>query len=102
MGTCVVFWKTNPNLSPEAIAKAAASIMQKGIYPGKGCEILAWYMCPGGKGVSILEYKDAGPNAEFENWLTWVKELPGIFVEYEAMPAVSALEAVQMVLSKKK
>lgn len=98
----VVFWKVNPAISPEIIAKAAASIMQSGAYPVKGCEILGWYMCPGGRGVSILDYKGDEGDAAYRNWLTWVEKLPGIFVEFETMPAVSALEAVQLVLSKEK
>ncbi|MBC7107287.1 MAG: DUF3303 family protein [Methanomassiliicoccales archaeon] len=98
----VVFWKINPAISPETIAKVAASLMQSGAYPVKGSQVLGWYMCPGGKGVSILEHKGDEGDVAYRNWLLWAEKLPGIFTEFEIMPAVTALEAVQIVLSKEK
>lgn len=53
--------------------------------------------------MAIVEDKsvDAGAN-EFKNWLAYLREMPGFFESYEVLPAVSTLDAVQMVLAKPK
>ena len=102
MAISITFWKLNPNIGPENIAKVAAKIMEKGLFPPEGMEILGWYICPGGKGVTITESKTIDPAVAFKNWLVWVQEMTGFFESYEVLPAVSAQEAIQMVLAKSK
>ncbi|MDD1773228.1 MAG: DUF3303 domain-containing protein [Methanomassiliicoccales archaeon] len=102
MAISITFWKLNPDISPENITKVAAKIMEKGLFPPEGMEILGWYICPGGKGVTITESKTIDPAVAFKNWLVWVQEMTGFFECYEVLPAVSAQEAMQMVLEKKK
>lgn len=96
----VVFWKINTKLKPEDIAKVAAKVMEKGLFPPEGTEILAWYICPGGKGVTITESKGINPAETFRNWMLWVEDMP-FFEEYEVLPAISAADAIQMALRKK-
>jgi hypothetical protein len=98
----VAFWKLNQNVPPENLAKVAAKIMEKGLFPPEGMEILGWYICPGGRGVTISESKTIDPAVAFKNWLVWVQEMTGFFESYEILPAVSAQEAIQMVLAKPK
>jgi hypothetical protein len=98
----VTFWKLNQNVPPENLAKVAAKIMEKGLFPPEGMEILGWYICPGGRGVTISESKTIDPAVAFKNWLVWVQEMTGFFESYEILPAVSAQEAIQMVLAKPK
>ena len=102
MAISITFWKLNPSIGPENIAKVAAKIMEKGLFPPEGMEILGWYICPGGKGVTITESKTIDPAVAFKNWLVWVQEMTGFFEYYEVLPAVSAAEAIQMVLAKPK
>jgi len=98
----VTFWELNPDIPPESIAKVAAKLMEKGLFPPEGMEVIGWYICPGGKGVTITESKTIDPAVAFRNWLIWVQEMTGFFKSYEILPAVSAAEAVQMVLTKPK
>jgi hypothetical protein len=98
----VAFWKLSQSIAPENLAKVAAKLMEKGLYPPEGVEILGWYICPGGKGVTITESKTIDPAVAFKSWLVWVQEMTGFFESYEILPAVSAVEAVQMVLAKPK
>ncbi|MBM3300678.1 MAG: DUF3303 family protein [Deltaproteobacteria bacterium] len=102
MAITITFWKLNPSIKPEEIAKVAAKIMEKGQFPPEGMDILGWYICPGGRGVTITESKTIDPAVAFKNWLVWVQEKTEFFEEYEVQPAVSAQEAIQMVLSKPK
>jgi hypothetical protein len=96
----VTFWTLNPTLPPSKVAEVAAKLMQKGLWPPKDTKILGWYICPGGRGITITETEKtvAHDEALFENWVTWDKELPGIFASYETLPAITAEKAVSIVL----
>ena len=95
----VAFWTLNPNLPPSKIAEVGANLMQKGLYPTKNAKTLAWYACPGGRGVTITEITGAAPDEEaYEGFAMWVKECPGIFSSFEMYPAVTAEKAIEIVL----
>jgi len=93
----VAFWKINPNVSTEDIAKVAVKLMKKGLYPPKGVKILGDYICPGGRGVTITESKSADA---FKDWLYWVQEKKDIYECYEVHPAITSQDAIKIVLGK--
>ena len=95
MAVTVTFWKINPKIRPADVAKVAAKIMEKGLYPPEGMEILAWYICPGGEGVTITESETIDPAEEFKNWMIWVKD-EEFFEYYRTYSAISAAEAIEM------
>jgi hypothetical protein len=96
----ITFWTLNPNLPPSKIAEVAAKLMEKGLFPLKGVKMLGFYICPGGRGVTINEMEDAAAASEnaFEEYAMWMKELPGLITNYETMPAVPAEKAISIVL----
>jgi hypothetical protein len=95
----VTFWTLSPNLPPSKIAEVAAQLMQKGLYPSKNSKTLGWYVCAGGRGVTITEIEGAHPEeVEFENWVMWPKECPGIFASFESHLAVTAEKAVEITM----
>jgi len=94
----VTFWTLNPGVAPAKVAEVAGKLMQKGLYPPKDTKILGWYICPGGKGVTISESEAASGEVAFENYVMWTKELPEMFASYETFPAVSAEKAISIVL----
>jgi hypothetical protein len=95
----VSFWTLNPGLPPGKIAEVAAKLMQKGLFPVKNSKVLAWYVCPGGRGVTIFEAEGAHPDeVAIENWIIWPKENPGIFASLDTYPAVTADKAVEIAL----
>lgn len=94
----VTFWTLNPGIGPSKIAEVAAKLMEKGLWPPKGAKVLGWYICPGGRGVTIMESEDVTGEAFFRIFVMWTKELPGIFASYETLPAVTAEKAVGIVL----
>jgi hypothetical protein len=96
----VTFWRLNPNVSPEEVAKLTMKLMEKKAYPPEGVKVLGFYICPGGKGVTITESQTATSETAFKSWLTWVQERRDLFECYEVMPAVSVEAAVKMALGK--
>ncbi|MDH7508572.1 MAG: hypothetical protein QHH00_04145 [Methanomassiliicoccales archaeon] len=95
----VTFWKLNPGVPPAEVSRIAATLLQKGLYPPAGVKVLAWYLCPGGKGVSIVDIPNGDSATAFKSWLAWVME-KAVFSEYEAMPAITAEEAIKMVAAQ--
>lgn len=100
MTISITFWKLNPNVSPEDVAKVGAKLMEKGLWPPKGTELRGFYICPGGKGVTITESKSAESAEAIRNWLMWIHEKKDMFECYEVHPAVNVEEAIAMVLGK--
>jgi hypothetical protein len=95
----ITFWTLNPNVPPSKIAELAAKLMQKGVWPVKGTKILGFYVCPGGRGVTITEFEGAdAAAADFENFVVWTKELPEIFASYETTSAVTAEKGISITL----
>lgn len=94
------FWTLNPNLPPSKIAEVAAKLMEKDLFPMKGVKMLGFYVCPGGRGITINEMEDSAAASEtaFEDYAMWMKELPGLITSWETMPAVSAEKAISIVL----
>jgi len=97
MVVTIAFWKLNPKVRPKELAKLAAKIMEKGLYPPENMEILAWYICPGGEGVTITESETIDPAEEFKNWMIWITD-EEFFEYYRILSAVSAAEAIEMAL----
>jgi hypothetical protein len=101
MMVAVTFWTLNPNLPPNKIAEAASKLMQKGLFPVKGVkEVLGFYITPGGRGVTITELEDGYDAAEvgFRDYVTWIREVPGLFASYESHPAVTAEKGIKITL----
>jgi len=96
----ITFWTLNTNLPPSKIAEVAAKLMEKGLFPMKGVKMLGFYICPGGRGITINEMEDPAAASEtaFEEYAMWMKELPGLITSWETMPAVSAEKAISIVL----
>lgn len=100
MSISVTFWKLGPNVAPDEVAKLTMKLMEKKVYPPEGVKVLGFYVCPGGKGVTITESQTATSESAFQNWLTWIQEKKDLFECYEVMPAVSVETAVKMALGK--
>jgi hypothetical protein len=96
----VTFWKLNPNVPPEDVARLTMKLMEKKAYPPAGVKILGFYICPGGKGVTISESQAASSEIAFKSWLTWIQERKDLFECYEVMPAISVDAAVKMAIGK--
>jgi hypothetical protein len=96
----VTFWKLSLDVSPEDVAKLTMRLMEKKAYPPAGVKILGFYICPGGKGVTISESESASSEIAFKSWLTWIQEKKDLFEYYEVMPAISVDAAVKMALGK--
>jgi len=88
------------NVSAEDAARVAVKLMEKGLFPPKDTKILGFYICPGGKGVTITESKSADSADAVKIWLDWVREKKDFFECYEVHPAVPIEDAIKMALGK--
>ncbi|NYT12085.1 MAG: DUF3303 domain-containing protein [Methanomassiliicoccales archaeon] len=92
----LAFWKLGKNITSSKLGKVAAEIMKKEAFPTKGVEVHEWLVCPGGKGVILME---ANNEADiFRAYTIWADAIPGFFDEYEVLPAVEVADAVSIAL----
>jgi len=96
----VGFWKISSKISPAKTAEIAAKLLEKGLYPPEGMEIVEWLICPGGRGVIVAEVPDE--MAALSSWLVWENAEPGYFEYIEMMPAVEAKDAISLVMKQSK
>ena len=100
MSISLTFWRLNQNVSAEEVAKITMKLMERKAYPPEGVKVIGFYICPGGKGVTITESQTATSETAFKNWLMWIQERKDLFECYEVMSAVSVETAVKMALGK--
>lgn len=92
----LAFWKLGKNIVSSKLAKAAAEMMEKGSFPTKGVEVHEWLVCPGGRGIVLME---ADNEADiFRAYAIWADALPGFFDEYEVFPALEIADAISTTL----
>lgn len=90
----LVFWKLGKNIDTKKIAKVAAEMMEKEAFPSKDVEVHEWLICPGGKGITILEAKNEAD--AFRSYSVWASAIPGFFDEYEMCPALEVADAISI------
>jgi len=92
----LTLWRLREGVDVREVAKVAGKLAQSGAWPVKGTEIKAWYISPGGLGVTILEAENA--EQVFRGYAVWRKELPDMFEFYEVHPIIPAEKAIQIAL----
>ena len=92
----ITFWTLGKNIDQTDIAEAAAEMMEKGTFPTDGVDVKEWLLCPGGRGITILEAENE--KAAFRSYSVWAKAIPGFFDSYELMPAVQISDAIAIAM----
>lgn len=88
----VTVWELNENTPVGANIAAAQNLMERGLFPPAGVEILRWDATPDGWGVLIVEAESAGA---MEATLTlWRAAVPGFFKATRTAPASPVQETV--------
>jgi len=92
----IAFWTLGKNINNTEIAKVAAEMMEKGKFPTEGVDVKEWLLCPGGKGITVLEAESEA--AAFRSYNVWAKAIPGFFDSYELMPALQISDAIAIAM----
>jgi len=94
----VSYWELNENFNPRDVAKLAAELLEKGLYPIKGVKQLGWYITSSVPywGITIEEADNA--ETVFKGITIWTNAKPGIFKVAKIAPALTAEDAIRVVM----
>jgi len=94
----VVYWELNENLNPKDVAKLGAELAEKGLFPSEGIKQLGWYSTASVPywGVTIEEADNA--EAIFKDIAVWTNAKPGFFKVLKAAPALTAQDAIRVLM----
>jgi len=91
------YWELNENITPKDIVELAAKLMEKGIWPAEGTEILGFYVTTEVPiwGITIEEAESV--ESILKGAAVWTNEKPGFFKVLRVSPAMPAEEAIRIV-----
>jgi len=92
------YWELNENITPKDVAELAAKLMEKNLWPPEGTEILGFYTTTEVPiwGITIEEAKSV--ESILKGAAAWTNEKPGIFKVLRVSPAMSAEDAIRIIM----
>jgi len=95
------FWQANYEKYPvHECAVICAKMVEKGVYPPPGVEIIGQWLSTGGRGVTIFKAKDQV--AALNEYYVWELEKPGFFKHQETIVIDNLADGVGRTLAYKK
>jgi hypothetical protein len=91
------YWELNENITPKDVVELAAKLMEKGLWPAEGTEILGFYTTTEVPiwGITIEEAESV--ESILKGAAVWTNEKPGFFKVLRVSPAMPAEEAIRIV-----
>ena len=86
----LTYWEVNEGISLEEQLQAAQKLMDSGLYPPEGVNVIRWDATPDGWGISIGEAENAADVSRALNM--WRAAATGIFKCTKTAPAIPAQE----------
>ncbi|MBC8281142.1 MAG: DUF3303 family protein [Chloroflexi bacterium] len=88
----VTYFELNQNVSEADRVGGAAKIMEKGLFPPEGVNIVSWMTTPDMWGVLISEADTA--EQVMRAIAVWRAAIPGFFTTTKTAPAMSVQDAI--------
>jgi len=91
------YWELNENITPKDIVKLASELMEKGLWPPEGTEVLGFYTTTDVPiwGITIEEADSV--ESILKGAAAWTNAKPGIFKVLRVSPAMTAEDAIRIV-----
>jgi len=94
----LTYWEINETSTPKEIAKIAAELMEKGLWPLEGTKMLGWYITSDIPHWGITIYEAETAEQVMKGALVWENAKPGIFKVLKVSPAMTAEDAIPLVM----
>ena len=94
----LTYWEVNEAFTPKDIAKLAAELMEKGLWPVERAKMLGWYIAG-----DVPHWGNTLEEAEtveqvMKGSLVWENAKPGLFKVLKVSPAMTAEDAIPLVM----
>jgi hypothetical protein len=94
----LTYWEINETSTPKEIAKIAAELMEKGLWPLEGTKMLGWYITSDIPHWGITIYEAETVEQVMKGALVWENAKPGIFKVLKVSPAMTAEDTIPLVM----
>jgi hypothetical protein len=94
----LTYWEINETSTPKEIAKIAAELMEKGLWPLEGTKMLGWYITSDIPHWGITIYEAETAEQVMKGALVWENAKPGLFKVLKVSPAMTAEDAIPLVM----
>ena len=95
----ISYWELSEELNPKDVVEVAAELMEKKLWPVEGTKIIGWYVAPGEVptwGITITKTETV--EQVLKNIAVWTSAKPGIFKVNKISPAMTAEDAMRVVM----
>jgi uncharacterized protein DUF3303 len=90
----LTYWELNENMAESERLQVAQKLLDKGLFPPKGVNVLRWDGTPDGWGILLLE-ADSAEDA-FRAIDVWRAAGAGFFKSTRTAPALSVQQMIQL------
>jgi len=92
------YWELNENITPKDIVKVAAELTEKKVWPPKGTKVLGWYTTTDVPAWGITIEEAESVETILKGIAAWTNAKPGFFKVVKVSPAMTAEEAMRVVM----
>ena len=92
------YWELNEAFVPKDVAKLAAELMEKGLWPLEGTKMLGWYITSDIPHWGITIYEAETAEQVMKGALVWENAKPGIFKVLKVSSAMTAEDAIPVAM----
>ena len=92
------YWELNETFTPKDVAKLAAELMEKKLWPVEGMKILGWYITSDVPHWGITLEEGETVEQIMKGALVWENAKPGLFKVLKVSPAMTAEDAIPLTM----
>ncbi|MDH5418891.1 MAG: hypothetical protein OEY39_00355 [Candidatus Bathyarchaeota archaeon] len=92
------YWELKETFTPRDVAKLAAELMEKKLWPVEGVKILGWYITCDVPHWGITLEEAETVEQVMKGALVWENAKPGLFKMLKVSPAMTAEDAIPLVM----
>ena len=83
---CMMYWELNEDMPTEERLGIAGQLMESGMFPPEGANVVGWWGTPDNWGILLVEAEDEA--AAFDSLNTWRMAGAGFFTFTKTAPAM--------------
>ena len=91
------YWELNENITPKDIVALASELMEKGLWPAEGTEVLGFYTTTDVPTWGITIEEADSVESILKGAAAWTNAKPGFFKVLRVSPAMTAEDAIRIV-----
>lgn len=88
----MMYWELNEDMPAEERLEVAGKLMESGMFPPEGADVVGWWGTPDNWGILLVEAETA--EAAFDSLNTWRTAGAGFFTFTKTAPAMKVEDSI--------